>query len=422
MLTDREKEDQEKAKFYFDAVLKLEDISQKSYERVNAKINIFIGVLSTVIPILTGLGYIVLSNIVSISFFVFYIASLGILVSALATCVHLLSPKWFTCIDINQYMRTYDKNNFSYLITKIAAKWDSIVKKNISAVNTAFVGLQMTVKLIVIGLAALVFAFLQLGIEYYLLPTLSLSPFNAILSPNGWRLLSLIISLTAFLVIIALEFRKRSPDTQTVVETESSRNETSTVPVEHIAPHRPNADKVFDVCIVLLTVLAAAELAYVSFLFSTDATNNLGQVNYFFRVTTIGTIILLIIWIIASVSPQISGVLEVPSWLALRRWFKQFCWNFFGNLFIFEITAFVFFAIDNSALLSLIAINEGSFAVLFFTFPAVYYYWRKDNQNVTGKRMLIPVIEHIVTFLLALGVLALIVAYSNATPLPNFTP
>lgn len=51
-----------KAKFYYEAVLKIDEHAQKSYERVNTKINIYITVLSTLIPILTGVGYIAFSS------------------------------------------------------------------------------------------------------------------------------------------------------------------------------------------------------------------------------------------------------------------------------------------------------------------------------------------------------------------------
>jgi hypothetical protein len=192
-----------KAKFYYDAVLKLEELSQKSYERTNTKINIFIGVLSTVIPILTGIGYVVLSNTLAMSFFAFYVISLSVLVGALAKCVQLLSPQWFLCIDINYFMKSYRKKPLDYIISKIASKWESIIQKNFEKINLFFSGLQQIVRLIIVGLTALVFAFIQLGIEYYLIPNLAKPPYSTIMSENDWRLTLLAICFVGFVPIVA---------------------------------------------------------------------------------------------------------------------------------------------------------------------------------------------------------------------------
>ncbi len=195
-------EELKKAKFYYDAVLKLEELSQKSYERTNTKTNIFIGVLSTVIPILTGIGYVVLSNTFAISFFVFYLISLSVLVWALAKCVHLLGPTWFTCIDLGYHMKANDKKPLSYIIFKISSKWEDIIKRNFSTIGDFFFGLQQIVRLIIVGLTALVFAFSQLGTEYYVMPTLSKSPYNTIISANDWRLTLLVICFLIFVPIV----------------------------------------------------------------------------------------------------------------------------------------------------------------------------------------------------------------------------
>lgn len=195
-------EELKKAKFYYDAVLKLEELSQKSYERTNTKINIFIGVLSTVIPILTGIGYVVLSNTLAMSFFVFYVISLSLLVGALAKCVQLLSPQWFLCIDVNYFMKAYRKKPLDYIVSKIASKWESIIQRNFGKINLFFSGLRQIVTLIIIGLTALVFAFIQLGIEYYLIPNLTALPYVTIMSANDWRLTLLAICFAGFVPIV----------------------------------------------------------------------------------------------------------------------------------------------------------------------------------------------------------------------------
>jgi hypothetical protein len=184
MPSDDDNEELKKAKFYYEAVLKLEELSQKSYERTNTKINIFIGVLSTIIPILTGIGYVVLSNAFAASFFIFYVISLSILVGALAKCVHLLGPKWFACIDIGHFMKKYRKESSDYVISKVASKWEAIIQRNFGKISLFSSGLQQIVRLTIVGLIALVFAFVQLGIEFYLMPILIEAPYKTIMLPN----------------------------------------------------------------------------------------------------------------------------------------------------------------------------------------------------------------------------------------------
>jgi len=200
-----------KARFYYDAVVKADEISTRSYERTNAKINLFIGVLSTVIPILSGLGYLVLSNIIAVPFFIFYIISLTFFVVALAQCVHLLSPKYFDCVDFGKLVVRYDKEPLDFIIFKIAHTWEEVVKKNVKRINSLRSGLWRTVRLIIVGLIALVLSFSLLGTDYYLIDFLSsVEPYKSMLSANDWRLtLSLVCaSIFVFLAFYIVRYMK----------------------------------------------------------------------------------------------------------------------------------------------------------------------------------------------------------------------
>lgn len=169
MSSDNDNEELKKAKFYYDTVLKLDAISAKSYERTNSKINILIGVLSTVIPILTGVGYVVLSNTLAVSFFIVYLISLSTLVWALAKCVHLLAPTWLYALDVGEIMKKYDKKPLSYIIFKVTSTWEDTVKKNFGKINSLASDLEGIVRLTIIGLGLLVVSFLLLGVEFYLM-------------------------------------------------------------------------------------------------------------------------------------------------------------------------------------------------------------------------------------------------------------
>jgi hypothetical protein len=193
-----------KAQFYYDAVVKADEISTRSYERTNTKISLFIGVLSTVIPILTGLGYLVLSNTIAVPFFIFYVISLTFFVVALADCVHLLSPRYFYCVDFGKLMIRYDKKSLDFIIFKIAHTWEDVVKDNVKRINSLRSGLWLTVRLIIVGLVALVFSFTLLGTDYYVIGILSnTEPYKNMLSANDWRLT---LSSICILIFVFLSF------------------------------------------------------------------------------------------------------------------------------------------------------------------------------------------------------------------------
>ncbi|UCE16062.1 MAG: hypothetical protein JSV12_00105 [Candidatus Bathyarchaeota archaeon] len=203
--SEEENDEVKKARFYYEAVVKADEISTRSYERINSKISLFIGVLSAVIPLLTGLGYVVLSSSIVVPFFIFYVICLVFLIFALATCVHLLSPKYFICVDFGDFMVTYDEKSLDFIIFKISHTWEYAIKENINRILSLGSALQRTVRLIIIGLLALVFSFTLLGIDYYLVDFLKGSDFyQTIISESDFQLLLLFISLGIFVILTVL--------------------------------------------------------------------------------------------------------------------------------------------------------------------------------------------------------------------------
>lgn len=159
----------EKARFFYDSVAKLDEISTRAYERNKEKIHIILGVLSTVIPLSTGVGYYILSNVFSFPFFVLFLLSLSFFVGALARGVLLLEPKWFLYVDVKMLIQRYEKKPLSFILFKIASTWDDTIEKNISVINSLRSGIRQMVKFILVGLTLLVIAFLTLGIELCLI-------------------------------------------------------------------------------------------------------------------------------------------------------------------------------------------------------------------------------------------------------------
>ena len=176
-------EELEKAKFFYDSVAKLDETSTRAYERNKTKIDIMLGVLSTVIPISTGVGYYILSNTFSFPFFLLFVSCLVSFVSALARGVYLLEPKWFLYVDVKMLMKRYENEPLSFILFKVASTWDDTINKNISVINSLRSGLRQMVIFMLVGLSLLVLAFIALGIELYLI-RMQNDPISLFLS--GW--------------------------------------------------------------------------------------------------------------------------------------------------------------------------------------------------------------------------------------------
>lgn len=163
------KDELETAKFFYASVTKLDEISTRAYERNKEKIHIIMGVLSTVIPLSTGVGYYILSSMFTLPFFILFLITLSSLVGALARGVLLLEPKWFLYVDVKMLIQRYEKKPLSFILSKVASTWDDTIEKNISVINSLRSGIRQMVILIFVGLVLLIIAFLALGIEMYVM-------------------------------------------------------------------------------------------------------------------------------------------------------------------------------------------------------------------------------------------------------------
>jgi cytochrome b561 len=160
-------EDLKKAEFFYELVTKAEETSTKANERNTTKVQIMLSVLSTVIPISTGIGYYILSNTFSIPFFLLFVFSLIFFIIATCRGVYLLESKWFRYVDVGLLMERYDKEPLSFIIYKIASTLHDANEKNIKTINASKTGLKQMVVLIIAGLVVLTVAFSILGLQMY---------------------------------------------------------------------------------------------------------------------------------------------------------------------------------------------------------------------------------------------------------------
>lgn len=188
---------------------------------------------------------------------------------------------------------------------------------------------------------------------------------------------------------------------------------------------RINVDRVFDTCILLVTVLAAAEFAYVAYLFPASEMANLTQGNMVFRVTTILILVLIVGWILVSLIPSPPKTWRLGILGRFRRRFvKEFCWCLFGNLLVFEVFVFVYYSFFSGESPVAFTLYYTLFFAFFVTLPATWQYSnldRKPNQNASKHprlRWLIPIVEHVVIFLVSYLVVQQVISLSVTVPLP----
>ena len=199
---------------------------------------------------------------------------------------------------------------------------------------------------------------------------------------------------------------------------------------------RNEIDRVFDICLLLVTVIGAAELQYASFAYSqlipqippiadeqlaALMTFNTAEVNFIFRITTIPILILIIVWITVSLFPSVSVKHDVLKKIK-KRYLKEFCWTFFGNLFAIEIIVFVVLSFSNKIMDSVIASQWVTCFSFFLTMYATWKYRKADiyeMQKPDKKQVLMSVLEHGFWYIVAYIIIFSIFIWSSNVPTPN---
>jgi hypothetical protein len=142
------------------------------------------------------------------------------------------------------------------------------------------------------------------------------------------------------------------------------------------ANKRYDTDKVFDLCLLLITVIAGAELGY------SATANELVVTEQIFRWTTLPLLLLIPLWILLMLLPPTTIKFKGLENHFSRRFLKEFCWAFFGNIFALELSTF--FALQtNSPLTANVptALFLSGLFLFVLTFYAVLQYQREDHKN-----------------------------------------
>jgi hypothetical protein len=171
-------------------------------------------------------------------------------------------------------------------------------------------------------------------------------------------------------------------------------------------------DHLFEIGLVLVTVLAAAELE-----FSGDIlANETATLNFIFRITTIPIILLILLWMFKEIYPA-----KLEPKVPLRRWLKEFSWVFLGNfvaltIFVYLLLSFFASVVENGTLPDLLALGAA-----LLTFPATLEYRRrahKPEQKLRIRRFyLVTVGEHLVWSSVSYFLVLWLLEAMNAIPL-----
>jgi hypothetical protein len=158
-------EELKKAQFFFDFVAKADHKTEQSNERVLKKIHGVLTLASTLVPVVFGLGYFVLSQTKQQATAIPIFLSLILFLVAIARGIFLLKPKQFFYLDVLKLIEKYKDETLTFIINKSAVSWADIVNDNQTLINSKENGINQMLILITLGLILLAVAFLTIVIH-----------------------------------------------------------------------------------------------------------------------------------------------------------------------------------------------------------------------------------------------------------------
>jgi len=157
-------EELKKAQFFFDFVAKADHITEQSNERVLKKIYGVLTLASTLVPVVFGLGYFVLSQTKQQATVIPIFLSLILFLVAISRGIFLLKPKQFFYVDVLKLIEKYKDETLTFIINISAVSWADIVNDNQTLINSKEKGINQMLILITSGLILLAVAFLPIVI------------------------------------------------------------------------------------------------------------------------------------------------------------------------------------------------------------------------------------------------------------------
>ena len=148
-----------KAQFFFDFVAKSDDVTELSNERVTKKIHEVLTLASTLVPVVFGLGYFIISQTKQQVTVIPIFLSLIVFLLAIIKGVFLLKPKQLFHMDVLKLIEKYKDETLDYIINISAISWADMVNDNQIIINSKEKGINQMFILIALGLIVLAVAF-----------------------------------------------------------------------------------------------------------------------------------------------------------------------------------------------------------------------------------------------------------------------
>lgn len=192
-----------------------------------------------------------------------------------------------------------------------------------------------------------------------------------------------------------------------------------------VSDHKENierVDRLFEIGLLLASILSAAILGYASAMFSlleTTPTNTLHDklsgINFAFRITTVPLVILLLIWLVKETYPS--------SWerrLPMRRWLKEFDWAFLGYFLVLDFLLFLSLSFYTSYLQLYPWILLTGILSFTFTFFATWQYKKcaDTNRRIDRRFVIEATVEHSFLVLVAYLILTALLLWLGNSPTP----
>jgi hypothetical protein len=159
-----EEEELKKAQFFFELVLKSDEVLQKANERLNEKVKGFMTISATLVPIVVGVGYYILKQTSMHWVFIPFLLSLASFVGSIIIGIVVQRPTGFRFLNPKKFMEKFREKSLVYVINKSASTSSDIVQKNKKVINSKEFWLDAMLSLICLGLTILAVTFLLLGL------------------------------------------------------------------------------------------------------------------------------------------------------------------------------------------------------------------------------------------------------------------
>jgi small-conductance mechanosensitive channel len=182
--------------------------------------------------------------------------------------------------------------------------------------------------------------------------------------------------------------------------------------MNHDNGNRVDLDHLFEIGLLLVTVLSAAELQFAGIVMGQDTAG----LNFIFRITTTPIIILVVLWLVKEFCPA-----RLERRVPLKRGLKEFGWIFLGQFIALALIVYFILSFYASIADFLFWADILALLAIVLTFPVTLEYRKFDFKRrdgpLTRRFYAVSVGEHVVWSVVAYLVLTWVIEAMATIPL-----